>query len=957
MNTIEIKGAREHNLKNVHLSVPKNKLVVFTGISGSGKSSMAFDTIYAEGQRRYVESLSSYARQFLGILKKPNADIIEGLSPAISIDQKSVSHNRRSTVGTTTEIYDYLRLLFAKVGHPYCPNGHGEISKLSVDEITTKVIDMIHDYAAQHKVAPFTITVTSPVVREKKGEFKGLFDNLRTKGYSAAIVDGSELSLDADIELIKTNKHSVFVVIDVLPLTHKQLKDEVFLANTRSRIFTAIEQAVNLSDGLVYIHTSLEDKHLFSEKLSCPVCSISLPEIEPRMFSFNSPVGACEGCKGLGTVTRINPDRVLNDKLTIHEGGIEPFGDIFRHDTWFARTFKAFIEDNKIDPNVPIGTLSADKRELLLHGSTKIFDIKGLNRQGEHTIIHESFPGIVAELEKKYYETDSDFVRREIEKYMNEKVCEICDGKRLKAEVLNIRIHQRNIFEVCDLPIHATLDYINDLDGKLSEYETNISKMILQEINSRLQFLINVGLGYLTLNRGSRTLSGGESQRIRLASQIGSGLSGVIYVLDEPSIGLHPRDVSALVQSLKNLRDVGNTLIVVEHDPETIESADYIVDFGKKAGTHGGNVVFTGTLKEFEAADTITANYLFGRTSIKKKDSSSKQSLGNITLKGASQYNLKNVTATFPLGNLIGVTGVSGSGKSTLVVETLTKALQYYLHGTYDGVIGSFTHLDGYQYIDDLYLVDQSPIGRTPRSNPVTYIGAFEFIREIFAQTQDAKMRGYKKSRFSFNIKGGRCEKCAGGGSIKVEMQFLPDVYVTCDVCEGQRYNSETLEVKYKGKNIYEVLSMTVEEAYEFFGSYSKLLKKLKALKDIGLDYLELGRPAPTLSGGEAQRVKLAHELSRRESGRTLYILDEPTTGLHLYDINKLLQALYKLVEHGNTVIVIEHNLDVIKNCDYVIDLGPDGGEKGGNILFEGPPEVLAKQSHSYTGSYLQKMQ
>jgi excinuclease ABC subunit A len=903
-----------------------------------------------------VPNISVRVRQFLGILKKPNADMIEGLSPAISIDQKSVSHNRRSTVGTTTEIYDYLRLLYAKIGHPFCPNGHGEISKLSVDEITTKVVDMIMNYSQQHKTGPFNIMIASPIVREKKGEFKGLFDNLRVKGYTSAIIDGGEMSLDTDISLIKTNKHSISVIIDAFPLTFKQLKDKEFLANTRSRIFTAVEQAVNLSDGLVYLHTSIEDKHLFSEKLSCPICNISLPEIEPRMFSFNSPLGACEGCKGLGTVTRINPERVLNDKLTINEGGIEPFGDIFRHDTWFTRTLKAFLEYSDIDSNVPLGSLSAEKRNLLLNGSERIFSVKGLNRQGEQTVIHEAFPGVVAELEKKYYETDSDFVRREIEKYMNEKVCEICDGKRLKEEVLNIRIYQKNIFEMCDMPIHATLDFINEFEHKVTTYEQNVSKLIIQEIKNRLEFLLNVGLGYLTLNRGSRTLSGGESQRIRLASQIGSGLSGVIYVLDEPSIGLHPRDVSALVQSLKNLRDVGNTIIVVEHDPETIVNADYIVDFGKKAGTHGGNVVFTGDLKEFEAADTITSNYLFGRTSIKKRAHSSTQSLGNIILKGASQYNLKNVTATFPLGKLIGVTGVSGSGKSTLVVETLTKGLQYYLNGSYDGMIGAFTHLDGYQYIDNVYLVDQSPIGRTPRSNPVTYIGAFEFIRDIFAQTPDAKMKGYKKSRFSFNIKGGRCEKCAGGGSIKVEMQFLPDVYVTCDVCEGRRYNSETLDVKYKDKNIYEVLSMTIEEAYDFFGSYSKLQKKLKALMDIGLDYLELGRPAPTLSGGEAQRVKLAHELSRRESGRTLYILDEPTTGLHLYDINKLLQALYKLVEHGNTVIVIEHNLDVIKNCDYVIDLGPDGGERGGLILFEGSPEDLAKKTNSSTGSYLKEM-
>lgn len=951
-NIIRVQGAREHNLKNVSLSVPKDKMVVFTGVSGSGKSSMAFDTIYAEGQRRYVESLSSYARQFLGVLGKPNAELIEGLSPSISIDQKSVSHNRRSTVGTITEIYDYFRLLFAKAGHPFCPNCGKEITKLSVEEITTRMLDMLVSYSQVNKTEPYNVHITSPVVRQRKGEFEGLFDNLRAKGYTRVIVDGHEMSLDDDITLIKTNKHSVDAIIDSFSGTHKQLKDEIFLANVRSRMFNAIEQAVSLSDGLVYLHTSNEDKHLFSENFSCPDCNISLPEIEPRMFSFNSPVGACVTCKGLGTVIRINPDLLLNDNLTINEGGILPFQRAFTRDTWQGRIFKAFADDYGISLTRPLSQLTQKQRDALLNGVDKTYEVEGQNRQGRDTVIFEKWTGVIPELEKKHQETQSDYARREIEKYMTEITCETCHGHRLKDEVLNIRINDKNIFEVCNLPIDQTSKFVNDIESSLSQYEKEVTKAVLVEIKVRLNFLINVGLAYLTLNRSARTLSGGESQRIRLASQIGSGLSGVIYVLDEPSIGLHPRDVSALVKSLKSLRDLGNTIIVVEHDPETIINADHIVDFGEKAGIHGGKVVYEGSLEDFKNADTITSDYLFGKKQIAKRDPIYTSS-GAIHLKGARQFNLKGVDVTFPLGHLIGVTGVSGSGKSTLVVETLYKGLKYYLEGRYDGMMGEFDHLDGYQYLDKVYLVDQSPIGRTPRSNPATYVGAFDLIRDIFAQTPDAKLRGYKKGRFSFNVKGGRCEKCAGAGSIKVEMQFLPDVYVTCDVCDGKRYNSETLEVKYKGKNIYDVLSMTVGEAVDFFASHKLLKKRLEALDEIGLSYLELGRQAPTLSGGEAQRVKLANELSRSEQGRTLYILDEPTTGLHLYDINKLLKALYKLVEKGNTVIIIEHNLDVIKNMDYIVDLGPDGGEGGGQLLFQGKPTDILKVKNSSTAQFL----
>ena len=949
---IHINGAREHNLKNVNLTIPKDKFIVFTGVSGSGKSSMAFDTIYAEGQRRYVESLSSYARQFLGILGKPDVDFIEGLSPAISIDQKSVSHNRRSTVGTTTEIYDYLRLLFARAGHPFCPNCDREITKLSIDEITENMLPMLIDHAKQQKLLQYDVKITSPIVRNRKGEFAGLLNNLKAKGFDQAMIDGREVPLDNDITLIKTNKHTIHVVIDSLKGMYTQLKDPVFVANLRSRIFHAVEQAVTLSDGLVLLETSPQDQHLFSENFSCPICNISLPEIEPRIFSFNSPLGACETCKGLGTVIRINQELLMNKNLSISEGAIYPLKNVFIRETWFGRTFKTFLEHHNISSRIPVDQLSQEQLHILLYGSQNVLAVRGTNRHGEQTVIYEKFPGVVPELEKRYTETTSDYLRQDIERYMTEKVCEACTGRRLKDEVLNIRIGDKNIFEVCDMSIKETASYIQGLEKVFSQYESEVTKAVTAEIESRLAFLVNVGLSYLTLNRPSRTLSGGESQRIRLASQIGSGLSGVIYVLDEPSIGLHPRDVQALVHSLKDLNRLGNTIIVVEHDPETIMDAEYIVDFGRKAGLHGGEVVYQGTYTDFESADTITSDYLFGRKVIDKRHPVY-VSHGSLILKGARQYNLKNITTEFPLGHLIGVTGVSGSGKSTLVVETLYKALEYYLRGRYDGIMGEFDALDGYQYVDTVYLVDQSPIGRTPRSNPATYVGAFDFIRDIFAQTPDARTRGYKKGRFSFNVKGGRCEKCSGAGSIKVEMQFLPDVYVTCDVCSGKRYNSETLEVKYKDKNIYDVLSMTIDEAVDFFGAYKPLRRKLESLKEIGLGYLEVGRPAPTLSGGEAQRVKLAHELARSEIGKTVYILDEPTTGLHLYDISKLLHALYTLVEKGNTVIVIEHNLDVIKNMDYIIDLGPDGGEAGGQVLFQGKPEDIQSAKNSATAQFL----
>lgn len=958
IDKIKVIGAREHNLQNITLEIPKNKLVVFTGVSGSGKSSMAFDTIYAEGQRRYVESLSSYARQFLGLMGKPDVDSIEGLSPSISIDQKSVSHNPRSTVGTITEIYDYLRLLYARIGHPFCPNCGTEIAKLSVDEITNNALKLMSNKTGSDKVKPHLFQIISPIVRNRKGEFSDLLDNLRAKGYEKIIIDTKEHSLEKDLLLIKTNKHTIEVIIDTISITHKDLKSDVFVANIRSRLFNALEQSLNLSDGLAIINeVALNTRQLYSEKFSCPMCGFSLPEIEPRMFSFNSPLGACEKCKGLGFLSKINPERVINRKLSIDEGGILPYSKVFFKITWFSRILIAFLTDVGISSKKPLGELTEPQLKLLLYGNKKMYRVEGKNRFGEDTSIVETFDGIITELEKKYYESESDFTMYEIGRYMEEQTCDTCSGKRLRRDVLSIKINNLNIFEMGELAIQNLFDLIEKMENKLSKYEIEVSKEIIKEVKSRLRFLDNVGLTYLTLNRSSATLSGGESQRIRLASQIGSGLTGVLYVLDEPSIGLHSKDVAALIKSLANLRDIGNSLIVVEHDPETIEKADYIVDFGPYAGKQGGKVIFHGTYSQLKKdTKSLTSTYLFGRKrTTRKKTIASDSSDTFITLTGATQFNLKNITARFPLGKLICVTGVSGSGKSTLVVETLYKALVYNIEGRNPGIIGHYDKFDGYQYLDKVYLVDQSPIGRTPRSNPATYVGLFDYIRDIYADTNDSKVRGYKKGRFSFNVKGGRCEKCIGAGTLKIEMQFLPDVYVKCDVCNGMRYNSETLEVRFKGKNIYDVLNMTVDEAADFFKSHHMIYTRLKTLQEVGLGYIELGQPAPTLSGGEAQRVKLGHELSKKETGRTLYILDEPTTGLHLYDIEKLLHALYQLVSKGNTVVIIEHNMDVIMNCDYIIDIGPDGGDNGGKILYQGSIDGIMNVTNSHTGFYLKK--
>ncbi len=971
MNTIRIKGARQHNLKNISLELPKNTLIVFTGVSGSGKSSLAFDTIYAEGQRRYVESLSSYARQFLGVMDKPDVDTIEGLSPAISIDQKSTSHNPRSTVGTVTEIYDYLRLAFARVGHPHCPICGREVSRQSQDQIVRAIVNFI-DKKFEDGRKQVRFLIMASVVRDRKGEFSGLFDNLRAKGYNHVRVDTRFMSVDEDMLLIKTNKHTIDVVVDSLSVDRQATKKEKG-AILRSRIADAVEQSRALSDGLVTVGEIRDqgfgipekpkhvEDHIFSEKFSCPVDNISLPEVEPRSFSFNSPHGACPACSGIGTILTADPELVINPNLSISEGGLLPFAKMFFHDTWYSRVIATVAKKYGIDLRQPLKLLTAKQRRVLLYGTGEtLHRVVGTNRFGEMTSIQESFSGVIPELSRRYGETESEFLRAEIEKYMREEICNKCKGRRLKDESLTVTIDGFSIADVTELSIVDSLSWIKDLgaNSKLSPTEKTIAAPIVKEIESRLGFLVSVGLEYLTLSRSAQTLAGGEAQRIRLASQIGSGLTGVLYVLDEPSIGLHQRDNQRLIHTLKRLRDLGNTIIVVEHDREMMESTDWIVDFGPGAGKYGGSVVARGTLSDIKKnSRSITGEFLTGKRTIASNTHTLPiQPTSSLGIEGVSHNNLKNINVTIPLGRFICITGVSGSGKSSLVVETLCPALVRHFNPFSKTRPGAFKKIFGVEALDKVILIDQSPIGRTPRSNPATYTGVFSFIREIFADLADSRRRGYKAGRFSFNVKGGRCEACEGQGQRKIEMQFLADVYVTCEVCAGARYNSETLEVAYQGENIAQVLDLTVIEGCELFYTHPRVRGKLETLRDVGLGYIRLGQPATTLSGGEAQRVKLATELGRRGTGRTLYILDEPTTGLHFADLEKLLTVLHRLVKAGNTVIVIEHNLDVIKNADWIIDLGPEGGEAGGRVVGEGTPQDVSRISSSYTGQFLRNI-
>jgi len=968
MEKIVIKGARQHNLKNINLEIPKNKLVVFTGLSGSGKSSLAFDTIYAEGQRRYVESLSSYARQFLGVMDKPDVDMIEGLSPAISIDQKSTSHNPRSTVGTVTEIYDYLRLLFARIGHPHCPNCGREISKMSSDQIVNAILTLAQEKLELGKQA-IRLCLLAPVVRDRKGEFSGLFGNLKAKGFRTARIDGRFVDLDGDLTLIKTNKHTVDVVIDKISIDKASLKPS-FVSSIRSRLNDAVEQSLTLADGLVVVgeikdkgftipeHPKEVTDHVYSEKFSCPLCNISLPEIEPRSFSFNSPHGACPDCTGIVTILSVDPELVFSPELSITEGGVLPFAKTFFHDTWFARVVMTVAASHGINPRAPLKTLPVDKRKLLLFGTgEELYHVKGTNRFGEQTSITETFEGFVPLLLRRHKETESEFMRNEIEKYMRQELCKSCLGRRLKKESLTITVLGKSISDIAEVSITEAHTWTIGLLEKLSITEQKIATPILKEVATRLGFLISVGLTYLTLSRGATSLAGGEAQRIRLASQIGSGLTGVLYVLDEPSIGLHPRDNHRLIRTLTTLRDLGNSVIVVEHDREMIESGDFIVDFGPGAGKYGGKIVAQGTAAEIsKSKDSITGQFLSGKRSIHiQKSHVAPTPERYLTISNVSHNNLKGIDVSVPLGRFVCITGVSGSGKSSLIVETMYPALVKHFNPFTKERAGVYQTLKGIESIDKVILIDQSPIGRTPRSNPATYTGVFSFIRDLYANLSESRLRGYKSGRFSFNVKGGRCEACEGEGQRKIEMQFMADVYVTCEVCEGRRYNSETLEVTYHDKAIADVLNLSVSDAIDFFHTHPSVLSKLTTIRDVGLGYIHLGQSATTLSGGEAQRVKLATELSRKTTGNAVYILDEPTTGLHFADLEKLLTVLHRLVERGNTVIVIEHNLDVIRSADWVIDLGPEGGEAGGRIVSEGKPKDIAKSPSSYTGQFLRK--
>jgi excinuclease ABC subunit A len=940
-SSIKIKGAREHNLKNIDIEIPRDKLVVISGLSGSGKSSLAFDTLYAEGQRRYVESLSAYARQFLGQLEKPDVDSIEGLSPAISIEQKTTHRNPRSTVGTVTEIYDYLRLLFARIGKPHCPSCRKRLSAQSLDSVVDSVLALYKDNALK-------IQVLSPIIRSKKGEFRDLFQKLRKDGFIRVRVDGDIFNLDESISLKKNNKHDIDVIIDRLVL--KNPNDRAF----RSRLTESIELAQQKSEGMSLIMTP-DAEHIFSNKLHCSSCDISFPEISHRSFSFNSPEGACEDCSGLGAIMEFHPDLIIqNPDQPLIEGlgkGLGWSGEGF----WFRATIKALSEVFNFDVNkVTWEKLSQKVKDVILHGDRKLkLNYKIKNTDSDYQF-NRTFEGIIPNLHRRYEQTNSDAMRQRMEQYMKLQPCTSCESARLKPAPLSVTIGKKNIYQTTQLSVSDSLGYFREI--KLTDVEQKIASQALKEVVDRLHFLNSVGVGYLTLDRMAGTLSGGEAQRIRLATQIGSALQGVMYVLDEPSIGLHQSDNTRLISTLKGLRDLGNTVIVVEHDEETIENADFIIDMGPGAGVHGGEVTFAGTFSELTSSKgSLTGEYISGKKTIQIPEKRRAQNWGkSLTLQGAEHNNLKKIDVSIPLKNFVTVTGVSGSGKSSLINEVLYKALANQL-GQSQNLPGKYKSLGGLDHIDKVIEIDQSPIGRTPRSNPATYTGAFTPIRELFSKLPESSIRGYAPGRFSFNVPGGRCEACQGDGVKKIEMHFLSDVYVTCEVCKGARYNRETLEVNYKGKTIYDVLNLTVEEAAEFFSAIPAIYGKLKSMVEVGLGYVRLGQPATTLSGGEAQRVKLATELAKRSTGKTLYILDEPTTGLHFEDINQLLKVLHRFVDNGNTVLVIEHNMDVIKTADYLIDIGPGGGDSGGELIGNGTPEEISQNESSITGSYLKK--
>lgn len=945
---ISIRGARMHNLKNINLDVPRNKLVVFTGLSGSGKSSLAFDTIYAEGQRRYVESLSAYARQFIGLMDKPDVDKIEGLSPAISIDQKSASHNPRSTVGTVTEIYDYMRLLWARIGIPHCPECGKKIQGQTIQAMVDQLLSLPQGTR---------LMLLAPFIKDQKGEHRHIFEQAKKAGFARVRVDGSvmDLSEAINLKLDKQKKHSIEVVVDRISVSKED----------KNRLSESLEKALDLGDGLALAVKFGENLQsvgtdiTLSQKYACPDGHFSLPELDPRDFSFNSPHGACPECKGLGTKLTIEPDLVIpNPKLTLAEGAIRPWSKTTSRLSWYGRVLNAVAQEYGFSVNTPVKDLPKKYIDVILYGTgERKIKVAGefASREGAFEMT-TAFEGVIPNLERRYKETDSDYMRSEIEAYMRIRPCAVCGGKRLKREVLAVTVNGRNIVEVSALSIDAAHEFFKNLPKALSVREMSIAKLILKEIVARLEFLLNVGLAYLSLDRTADTLSGGEAQRIRLATQIGSGLTGVLYILDEPSIGLHQRDNRKLLETLKGLRDLGNTIIVVEHDEETIRESDWVVDIGPGAGKHGGEVVAEGTPKQVEKnSKSLTGLYLSHKEKIEVPKRRRPGNGKRLSIIGAEEFNLKNISVDIPLGKFVCVTGVSGSGKSTLLNDILVRALNKYFWNSKEEP-GKHKKILGYEYIDKVINIDQSPIGRTPRSNPATYTGIFGPIRDLFAATQEARMRGYKAGRFSFNVRGGRCEKCAGDGVIKVEMNFLPDVYITCEECGGRRYNREALEIHYKDKTISEVLEMTVDEARSFFASIPALHKKLDVLSQVGLGYMRLGQNATTLSGGEAQRIKLATELSRSSMGRTLYILDEPTTGLHFADVNRLVSVLNKLVDKGNTVVVIEHNLDMIKTADWIIDMGPEGGDKGGQVVAQGTPEDVAKVKASYTGQYLKPL-